>query len=56
LNLILFDPKGKELKNSGFLGEIFRTQTKGGLPDPSNKKLTQPGSKFFDLNPSLPCV
>jgi len=37
-----FDPKGKKLKNLGFLGEIFWTQTKDGWPDPSNKKLTQP--------------
>jgi len=25
-----FDPKGKKLKNLGFLGEIFKTQTKDG--------------------------
>jgi len=30
------------MKNLIFLGEIFKTQTKDGFPDPSNKKLTQP--------------
>jgi len=30
--------KGKILKNPGILGEIFETD-----PDPSNKKLIQPG-------------
>jgi len=31
-----------------FLGEIFQTQTKDGLPNP-----TWPGSKIFDQDPSL---
>jgi len=32
-NEIFFDQKGKKLKILGFLGEIFQTQTKGGLPN-----------------------
>jgi len=31
-----FDPKGKKLKNLGFLREIFLTQTKDGWPDPTH--------------------
>jgi len=50
-----FDSKGKKLKNLTFLREIFQiqTQTIYGWPNPSHKKLTQPGSKIFDLDPSL---
>jgi len=38
-----------------FLGEIFQTQTIDGWHNPSHKKIdhTQPGSNFFDPNPSL---
>jgi len=60
---IIFDPKGKILKNLTFLGEIFQiqTQTINGWPDPTRpdptqpepQKLTQPGSKIFDPDPSL---
>jgi len=55
-----FDPKGKKLKNLGFLSEIFpiQTQTKTKkrwltrpnqqkfYPTPDNKNLTQPRQKF----------
>jgi len=54
---IFFDPKGKKLKNSMFLGEIFeiQTQTINGWPNPTwpePQKLTWPG-KIFDPDPSL---
>jgi len=57
---IFFYPKGKKLKNLTFLGEIFQilTQTINGWSDPTRpepQKIdpTQPGSKFFDPDPSL---
>jgi len=45
---ILFDPKGKKLKNLTFWGEIFQiqTQTINGWPDPSHK-MTRPGKNFL---------
>jgi len=50
-----FLPEGGKLKNLTFLGEIFQilTQTINRWPDPSKKKITRPGSKNFDPNPSL---
>jgi len=30
-----FNPTGNKLKNLGFLGEIFQTQTKDGWPNPT---------------------
>jgi len=41
---IFFDPKQKKLKNTAFLGEIFKIQpqTINGWPDPCHKKLTRP--------------
>jgi len=52
---IFFDPKEKKLKNLTFLAEIswILNQTINGRPDPSHKKLTRPGSKIFDPDPSL---
>jgi len=38
-----FDPKGKEGQNLRFLADIFQTQTKDGLPDP-----TQPDPQKTD--------
>jgi len=35
---IFFEPKGKELKNLGFLGETYQTQTKTKMPDPTQVK------------------
>jgi len=40
------------VKTLGFLGEIFLTQMWLTRPDPSYKKMTQPRSKIFDLDPS----
>jgi len=50
-----FDPKGRKLKNLGFLGEIIQTQTKAMLTwlNPSKEKLTRQGPKNFDPDPSL---
>jgi len=53
---IFFDPKGKNLKKLAFLREIFQTQTKDGRSDPTRATKidpTWPGSKNFDLDPSL---
>jgi len=38
---ISFEPKGKKLKQLGFLGEIFetQTQTKDGWPEPKQQKV-----------------
>jgi len=43
------NPKGKKLKNFGFLGEIFKiqTQTKDGWPDSTTKNWNDPGQKNF---------
>jgi len=41
-----FWPRGKKLKNLGFLGEIFQTQTKDGSPNPGQKFLTRTSSYF----------
>jgi len=46
---ILFDPKGKKLKNLGFLSDNFPN------PDQNQRWLTRldPGQIFFDPDPSL---
>jgi len=49
---IIFDPK---IKNLGFLGEIFQTQTKDGWPNLSNKKLTRPDPVFLCPLPLCGC-
>jgi len=40
-----FDPKEKK-------GKFSKPKPELKMADPSNKKLTQPGSQFYDLGPS----
>jgi len=50
-----FYPKGKKLENLGFLGEIFPNPNQKWPILPKQQKIdpTQPGSNFFDPDPSL---
>jgi len=55
---IFIDPKGKKLKNLGFIGEIFQTQTPNQKrwPDPTQATKYWPDPtlvKNFDPNPWL---
>jgi len=51
---IFFDPKGKNLKNLMFLGQIFQiqTQTINGWPDPTRVKNFWPGpiTSFYTVD------
>jgi len=48
-------PEGKKMEKYGIFRGNFSNLNQRWLtrPNPSNKKLTRPGSKFFDLVPSL---